>query len=160
MHRRGIKAGIVDIRQNDRSPLCGIKSMNYLNFILARLSAAEEGCGEAILMNTKGFIAEGATSSIFLVKKGGLVTPSLDSGILPGITRGVILEIADKSGIGVSERKVAARELSDADEVFLANSLAEVLPVTRIGSKRVGSGRPGALTKFLAVSYRSLTGTL
>jgi branched-chain amino acid aminotransferase len=156
MHERGINAGIVDIRQNDLSPLCGIKSMNYLKFVLARFRAKEAGCDEAILMNTKGFITEAATSNIFLVKGGGLVTPSPDSGILPGITRGVILRIAKKLRMKAAERRVAPRELSNADEIFLTNSLAGVLPVTRIGGKKVGNGKPGELTKLLAISYRSL----
>ena len=157
MYRDGISANIVDVRQNDLSSLCGIKSMNYMNYILARFRAKESGYDEAILMNTKGSITEAATSNIFLVKRGGLVTPSLDSGILPGITRGVILEIARKSRIRAAERKVATRELSNAVEVFLTNSLAEVLPVTRIGRKKVGTGKPGELTKLLALSYKSLT---
>lgn len=157
MHERGISAKIVDARQNDLSPLCGIKSMNYLNYILARFHAKESGYDEAILANTKGYITEAATSNIFFVKNGALVTPSLDSGILPGIARQVIIDIAGRLKIKVSERKVSPPELSNADEIFLTNSLAEVLPVTHIGRKKVGNGKPGKLTQLLAISYKSLT---
>lgn len=154
MHARGIRAKVVDVRQNDRSPLCGIKSMNYLNYIVARFHAKEAGFDEAILTNTRGFVTEAATSNIFLVIRKRLVTPSLDSGILPGIARAVILEIAGRLKLKVSQRGVRPQELLKADEIFLTNSLAEVLPVTGIGSKRVGSGKPGELTRLLATSYQ------
>lgn len=157
MHERGISARIVNVRQNDLSPLCGIKSMNYLNYILARFHAKGSGSDEAILMNTKGHVTEAATSNIFFVKKGALITPSLDSGILPGITRSVVIKIAQKLHIKVVEKKVVPKDLLTADEIFLTNSLAEVLPVTKIGPKKVGNGKPGKLTKLLAIAYQSLT---
>ncbi len=154
MHKRGISAKVVRARQNEYSPLSGIKSMNYLNYILARFHAKENGCDEAILTNTKGYVTEGATSNIFLVKDDGLITPSLDSGILPGITREVIIEIARRLRLKVSERKVLPSELPKTDEIFLTNSLAEVLPVIKIGPKRVGRGVPGDITKLLRISYQ------
>lgn len=154
MHKRGISAKVVDVRQNEYSPLSGVKSMNYLNYILARFRAKEDGCDEAILMNTKGDVTEGATSNIFFVKNDALITPFLDSGILPGVTRETILEIARRLKLKVSERRVSPSELTGADEIFLTNSLAEVLPVTRIGPRRVGRGIPGDLTKLLSISYQ------
>jgi branched-chain amino acid aminotransferase len=154
LYSRGISAKVVDIRHNERSPLSGIKSSSFLNYILARFEAKEKGFDEAILMNTDSFITEGATSNIFLAKKGSLITPSAESGILCGITRAVIIEIARKLGVKVAQKKVTRRELESADEVFLTNSLVEILPVTRIGPRRIGDGLPGELTKLLHISYQ------
>ncbi len=154
MHDRGISAGIVELRQNEYSPLSRIKSMNYLNYILARLCAKEGGCDEAILMNTEGRVSEAATSNIFLVKRRTIVTPSLDSGILPGVTRGVVIGIAKRLKLTVAEQRVSPSDLMNADEIFLTNSLAEILPVVRVDSRKIGDGSPGELTKLLRISYQ------
>lgn len=154
MFRKGISACVVGIRQNECSPLSGIKSFNYLNSILARLEAKRKGFDEAILANTKGNIAEATTSNIFLVRRGVLITPSLESGILPGVTRAVIMKISAKLRIPVREKTVSRKELLSADEVFLTNSLAEVLPVTKIDGKCIGLGLPGETTKLLHISYQ------
>lgn len=165
MHRGGVSVKLASARQNELSPVAGIKSANYLNFILARLEAKKSGFDEAVLMNTKGRVAEAASSNIFLVRKGAILTPSVDSGILPGITRGVILGIARELGLAVKEKTVYRRELLGADEVFLTNSIVEVLPVTRIGSYTPGGGYPGEITKLVYISYqkkviREVTGRL
>jgi branched-chain amino acid aminotransferase len=149
----GLSANVTGV-QNEESIISGIKTLNYLPYILARNDAQDRGFDEAILTNTKGFITEAATSNIFIVKNNGLVTPSQESGILPGITRGVIMEIAKGLKISVKEKFVSRRELLSADEIFLTNSLAETLPVTRIDSKRVGSGLVGDITKLLRISYQ------
>ena len=154
MHKKGISAKVVLVKQNEFSPLAKIKSMNYLNYIIARFYAKDEGFDEAILTNTKGYITEGATSNIFLVKGNSLVTPSVTCGILPGITRGVILKIAKKLGMNVREKLVSRRELLSVDEIFLTNSLAEVLPIVKINSTRIVDGLPGKITKLLHVSYQ------
>ena len=155
-YSRGISAKISDIRQNEYSPLSGVKSLNFLNYILARIRAQDEGFDEAILMNTKGHIAEAATSNIFLVKDGKLVTPSLDSGLLPGITRKAVIRIAEKLGIGVSERQICRKELPGSDEIFLTNSLSEILPVVKIGRALIGKGSPGDITKLLHAAYKRM----
>lgn len=154
MYKRGLSAKIVEIRQNEYSPVSRIKSLNFLNYILARSNARAEGYDEAILANTAGYISEGATSNVFLVKRGIITTPSLNSGIIPGITRGVILQIAKKVRLKIMEKFVTSSELSNADELFLTNSMAEILPVTSIGSRKIGNGKPGAITKFLHISYQ------
>ncbi len=153
MFSKGISAKVIGV-QNDCSVLSRIKTANYLNFILARFNAQDMGFDEAILTNTKGHITEGATSNIFLVKSESVITPSIESGVLPGITRRVVIDIAKRIGLPVKERIVTRRELSEADEVFLTNSLAEVLPVTRVDSKRIGGGRGGQITKTLHISYQ------
>jgi branched-chain amino acid aminotransferase len=154
MHDRGLSAQTAGFIQNEYSPLAGIKSMNYLNPILARLYAKEDGYDEAILENINGYITEAATSNIFIVRKGAIITPSRDSGILPGVTRGVIIGIAKKLKLKMVERKIPRREPETADEVFLTNSLAEILPVVKINSKKIGTGKPGEITKLLRISYQ------
>jgi len=154
-YSRGINVKLIKLtRQDEYSPLSGIKSLNFLNHIIARLDAKRGNYGEGILMNTDGYIAEGTTSNIFLVKNGRLMTPSLDSGILPGITRSVIIDIAKRLKIGVREKRVTRAELRSADEAFLTNSIGEVLPVTRVDSKNVSDGMPGDITKLLHISYQ------
>jgi branched-chain amino acid aminotransferase len=153
MLSKGVSARITGVT-NERSALSRVKTANYLNYIMARFDAQDEGFDEAILTNSKGDITEGATSNIFLVKSGVLITPSIESGVLPGITRAVIIEIAKRLRIPVRERAVTRRELLRADEIFLTNSMAEVLPVTKVGPKKVGNGRVGQLTKLLHISYQ------
>lgn len=153
---RGISAKISDIRQNEYSPLSGIKSLNFLDHIIARMRAQDEGFYEAILTNTKGHVAEAATSNIFLVKRGMLLTPSLDSGILPGITRRAVIRIARKLGIRVAEKAITQKELAGADEIFLTNSLGEIFPVVRVGKIAIGNGLPGEMTKLLHAHYKKV----
>ncbi|MDP3790775.1 MAG: branched-chain-amino-acid transaminase [Candidatus Omnitrophota bacterium] len=153
MFSKGVAAKITGAT-NEYSPLSNIKTANYLNFILARFDAQAAGFDEAILTNTKGHITEGATSNIFLVKSDHIITPSINSGVLPGVTRSVIIEIAKKLKISIREKAVSRRELIQADEVFLTNSLAEVLPVTKVDSKRIGAGIVSPITKLLHISYQ------
>lgn len=154
MYNEGITAGVVGTRQNELSIISGIKSSSFLNYIVARLEAKRSGFDEAILANSKGHIAECATSNIFVVKGRNLITPSRASGILPGITRSVIMRLARKHGIIVKEALMTRRTLYGADEVFLTNSLAEVLPIVRIDRKKIGRGFPGPVTRFLHSAYR------
>ena len=154
MFDRGISAAVAGIRQNEYSVLSRVKSLNFLGYILARFEAKDMGYDEAILANTKGRIVEAATSNIFLVKNGALATPPVLDGALPGIERSVVVGIAGRLGIAVRQRAVAAADLERADEIFLTNSLAEVLPVTGIGPRRVGSGSPGEITKLLRICYQ------
>jgi len=149
----GLDAKVIGV-QNEMSITSRIKSLNYLLHILARFDAKRLGFDEAILTNTKGFITEATTSNIFIVKNNALITPSAESGILPGVTRGVIMEIAKRLKISVKEKFVTRREMLAADEIFLTNSLAEVLPVTKVDSKRIGSGKVGDITKLFRISYQ------
>jgi branched-subunit amino acid aminotransferase/4-amino-4-deoxychorismate lyase len=139
---------------NERSVTSKIKTLNYLPYIHAREEAKRKGFDEAILTNTKDCITEGATSNLFVVKNNRVITPSEASGILPGITRGVIMKIAKKMKISVKEKAVSRGELLAADEVFLTNSLAEVIPVTKVDSGPIASGRVGDITKLLHISYQ------
>jgi len=149
----GLDAKVIGV-QNEMSVTSRTKTLNYLPYILARFSAKRLGFDEAILTNTKGCITEGATSNIFIAKNNALITPSEESGILPGITRGLLIEIAKRLKISVKEKLVTRRELLGADEIFLTNSLAEVLPVTKVDSNRIGTGTVGPITKLLHILYQ------
>lgn len=146
----------VRIRRNHLSPISTLKSLNYLESLLAKAEAREREVEECILLNAAGYVAEGSTSNVFLVKGGRLITPSSDSGILPGITREVLIEIASRMGIPSDERWVRPKELFAADECFLTNSIIELMPLVEVDGRRIGEGRPGPLTRELAASYRRL----
>ena len=111
---------------------------------------------EAICLNEKGLLAEASMSNIFLVDNGRLRTPGEESGLLPGITRGVVLELAPPLGIDASEQDIELEELFQAQEAFLTNSLIEIMPLTEIGGRSIGSGRPGPVTRSLMAGYRQL----
>ena len=155
IQKNGVSAVISSIRRNPHSPLSRLKSQNYLECILARDEARRRKSYEAIFLDTRGYVVEGSTSNIFLVSDGRLITPSLEGPLLPGITRRVVLEIVGHLGIPVRQRKVKPAELSEAREVFLTNSLVEVLPAIRIEGKKVGSGRPGPVTRTLQKAYKN-----
>ena len=155
-YRRGWRATIVRTRQNQASPLSRLKSLNFLNNILARKEAKAKRVDEGILLNTLGDVTEASTSNIFLVKRGILITPREESGLLPGITRGVILELATSLGLKVFDRRVSLDELMGAEEVFLTNSLIEVMPLIEIDGRQIGKGKPGPVTETIHKAYRDL----
>ncbi len=165
-YESGHKAVLSSLRRNSHSPLSRIKSTCYVESILARMEAEEAECDEAILLNEGGAISEGSMSNIFLVKeflspeRSGpvklLLTPSIDSGVLPGITREAVIEIARALHIEIQERRVELVELVRADEAFLTNSILELMPLTSFEDQPIGTGRPGPITKSLIASYREL----
>jgi len=149
-YREGVPVIIPLVRQTGRENLDpALKSISRIHLVLARIEAAEWGAHEALLLGSGGEVREGAASNVFLVKGGTLRTPSLDCGVLEGITREVILEIARASGIPCREERVEREELDSADEVFLTNTSWGALPVTRLDGRVVGSGRPGPVTNAL-----------
>jgi branched-chain amino acid aminotransferase len=156
LYRRGFKAKQVTIRRNEFSSLSKVKSMNFLEHILARREAQVYGADEGILLNTRGYLAEGAMSNIFLISKGNLLTPSEESGILPGITRRAVLEIAPRLGLRVYSKLIHLSELKGADEAFLTNSLMEVMPLIKLDGKNIGRGVPGKTTQFIHHAYKEL----
>ncbi|TET88717.1 MAG: aminotransferase class IV, partial [Dehalococcoidia bacterium] len=154
VYEQGFKAIVSRIRRNTQSPASVIKSLNYLDNLLARRETKLAGADEAILLNEQGFLAEGSMSNIFLVSDNTLLTPSEDSGVLPGITREVILELAPSMDMKTIERKIALKELLQADEAFFTNSLIEIMPLTQVGGQNIGSGRPGTVTQQLIAAYK------
>ena len=156
VYRKGVHAAIVRVRRNSPSPLSAIKSINYLDNLLAHSEALALGADEAILLNERGFVAECSTSNIFLVVAGKLLTPSEQSGILPGITREAVLELAHVMGIEAGEGEIPVADLLRADEAFLSASVREIVPIVSVDGKPIGSGKPGSVTKRLMAAYREL----
>ncbi len=155
-YQRGYRAIVASIRQNSQSPLSRLKTANYLINILARREAKEKGADEALLLNERGFLCEGSTSNIFLVSEGKLITPSEDSGCLPGITRQVVIELAKARGIKLGERKVRLEELLSADEAFFTSSLFELMPLTEVNGKHIRGGKRGKMAERLMKAYKEL----
>jgi len=158
VYENGIRAAIVDAARNSRSPLSGLKAIGYIESLLARSQAAGAGAEEAVMLNERGLVAECSTSNIFVVTSGRLLTPSVEGGILPGITRGVVLELASSLGIEASECDVTVADLLDADEAFITNSIIEILPVVAVDGKPIGKWEPGEVTASLSKGYRELVG--
>ena len=155
-YETGFKAVLSSLRRNSQSPLSRLKSTCYMENILARTAARAVGCDESIFLNEQGYLTEGSTTNIFLVRHGELVTPCFESGVLPGITRDVVLEIARTSRLKATERWVQLSELIEAEEAFVTNSILELMPLTWFEGKPVGTGKPGHLTKELLAAYKRL----
>ena len=156
VYHRGFRAIVSSIRRNSCSPLSRLKSFNYLENLLARQEAREAGVDEALCCNEKGLLTEASMSNIFLVSDGVLQTPREENGILPGITREAVLELASRLNISAFERDIRLEEVFQAQETFLTNSLMEIMPLTEVSGKPVGSGRPGPISRKLVIEYRKL----
>ncbi|MBI2946219.1 MAG: branched-chain-amino-acid transaminase [Verrucomicrobia bacterium] len=159
-YERGLEIITVATVRNLHSALNpAIKSLNYLNNILAKIEANNGGCEEAIMLNAEGFVSECTGDNIFIVKGRQLLTPPLSAGALYGITRGVVIELAQELGISVAETNLTRYDLFNADECFLTGTGAELIPVVKIDGRVVGSGKPGRITKTFVAKYRKLTQT-
>ena len=133
-----------------------IKSLNYLNNIMAKLEGLQAGCVEALMLNHKGEVAECTGDNIFVVRKGLLLTPPPDAGILEGITRGAVMELARSAGIDCREATLTRHDLYTAEECFLTGTAAEVIPVVEIDGRSIGTGRPGPVTAKLLAAFHAL----
>jgi len=133
-----------------------IKSLNYLNNILAQIEAVQAGCFEALMLNHKGEVAECTGDNIFIVKRGVLKTPPPDAGILEGVTRGAVLELARAAKIPVQETALTRHDVYTADECFLTGTAAEVVPVVKCDGRALGTGRPGPITRQLRERFHQL----
>jgi branched-chain amino acid aminotransferase len=134
-----------------------IKSLNYLNNILAKIEGAQAGCVEALMLNHKGEVAECTGDNIFVIIRGELLTPPIDACILEGITRGAVIELAREEGLTVREIPLTKHDVYVADECFLTGSAAEVVPVVKVDSRKIGDGKPGPITRDLTRRFRELT---
>ena len=150
----GISVGVVSIRRNQTSPHVSIKSLNYLENLLGRREARDRGFDEALFLNNLEIVSEGSISNIFIVRKSRLMTPPAETGILEGITRAVVLEIAADYGINCCEKSFKMDAILTADEVFMTNSLMEIIPVHTFEDKRIGKTCPGRMTADLMNRYR------
>jgi branched-chain amino acid aminotransferase len=131
-----------------------IKSLNYLNNILAKIEAINAGCMEAVMLNAQGAVAEATGDNIFVVRGNALITPPTNEGILEGITRNVVMDLAREQGLEVSEARLSRYDLYTADEVFLTGTAAEVIGVVNIDRRQIGDGPPGPVTRKLVKVYR------
>ena len=144
------------LRRNSLSPVTYLKSANTIENMMARQDARETGADEAFFQNEKGYLTEAAGSNLFLVKNGVLKTPRYESGILPGVTRVVVFELAAQMGIKVKELNLRLADLLEADEVFITNSLIEIVPVTMFEGNPAGKGKVGLLTHKLMKAYKEM----
>jgi len=132
-----------------------IKSMNYLNNILAKLEALDRNMLEAIMYNHMGFVAEATGDNVFVVRKGAIVTPPISAGSLDGITRSVVIRLAKQNGYTVREENLTRYDLYTADEIFLTGTAAEVIGVVEIDGRQIGEGKPGPVTRDLLLIFES-----
>ena len=133
-----------------------IKSLNYLNNIMAKLEGLRAGCVEALMLNHKGEVAECTGDNVFVVRSGILLTPPPDAGILEGITRNAVMDLAREAGIDCREATLTRHDLYTADECFLTGTAAEVIPVVDIDGRTIGSGTPGPITQRLTTAFHAL----
>ena len=136
-----------------------IKSLNYLNNILAKIEAQQHGFHECLMLNEQGFVAECTGDNVFLVHKGRLLTPASHSGALVGITRQVAMEIAAELGLKVVETNLTRYDVWNAEECFLTGTAAEVIPVIEVDARRIGDGKPGPQTARILEVFRRKAST-
>ncbi len=153
---KGIKADISRYKRSSHSLLTRHKTANYLESIIARSEAMPKGSFETLFFNESGYLCEGTVSNVFMVKGSRLMTPSVDCGVLPGITRKVLMELSSYAGVGKEEGNFGEDALKGSEEVFIANSLIEVIPVVSIDGISIGGGKPGPVTRKLHGLYREL----
>ena len=157
MYETGMAVIIAKTRRTDASMVPpSVKSLNYLNNILARMEAVDAGVPEAMMLNARGDLAEATGDNIFIVKDATVITPPPEAGILVGVTRGVVIELCAKLSLSLREQAVSVAELYTADECFLTGTAAEVIPVTRVDHREIGTGKPGAVTLRLVKAFREL----
>jgi branched-chain amino acid aminotransferase len=134
-----------------------IKSLNYLNNILAKIEANQAGAGEGLMLNEQGYVAECTGDNIFIIKRGELFTPPISAGALCGITRGVVFDLAAEMKLPISESNMTRYDVYTADECFLTGTAAEVIPAVRLDGRPIGTGKPGELTGKLIEKFHHLT---
>ena len=156
MYREGVSLVISGIRRNSSSPLSSVKSSNYLDSLIARQEALDQGADDVVMLTTAGNLAEATSSNLFMVRAGNVLTPDIGCGFLPGVTREAIIELCGELGITCTPVMAGTDVLLSADEAFTTNSLMEVMPVKRIARRQLGKTCPGRLTARLAKAYREL----
>src|SRR4051794_33128335 len=158
LYEKGLEIITVSTQRSHSAALSPrIKSLNYLNNILAKIEGLQAGCIEALMLNHKGEVAECTGDNIFLVRKGELWTPPLEAGILDGVTRDAVIEVARNAEIEVRETPLTKHDVYIADECFLTGTAAEIIPVVKVDSRTIGTGKPGAVTRDLEERFKALT---
>lgn len=134
-----------------------VKSLNYMNNILAKIEGAMAGCEETLMLNAEGYVCEATGDNVFIVRKGELITPPPFVGVLEGVTRNTVMELARDKGLKVSEKVFGRHDVYTAEECFLSGTAAELIPVVKVDGRPIGSGRPGEVTWSLIRAYREVT---
>ena len=156
-YEKGIPVALVSIKRNSRDALDpAVKTGNYLNNVLARVEAQKMGAVDAIMVNSWGQLTEGTTSNLFFVREGRLLTPKKDCGILSGITRDKIIQLAHENGMPLEEGVWPGEELLKAEEIFLSGTVKRVMPVSILDNRPVGIGKPGPITQKMMRLYSEL----
>ena len=161
LYRDGLKIVTVGtVRNHPEAINPKIKSLNYLNNVLAKIEAINSGCLECIMLNHKGEVCEASGDNIFLVSNNIIKTPSVNSGALVGLTRNKVIEISRNNEFKVSEESISRYDLYTADEVFLTGTAAEIISVVEIDKRKIGNGKPGKITKQLSELYSDYTSNI
>lgn len=153
LYQTGMSAILLNGFRTSGNITTTLKSTSYLSSVIAKKKAQEAGCHEAVLINEKGSITEGSYTNIFAVTNKAILTPPVEDGLLPGITRDIVINIAVSHGYTVFQQTIQAGDIFDMDELFLTNSLMEVMPLTKLDGEKIGGGRPGETTQQLLLLY-------
>jgi len=157
LYDKGIRVVTVGTRRTSCDALdIKAKTLNYLNNIMGKIQANLANCDEALMLNSLGHVAEGTGDNFFVVKGGELCTPPTGAGVLIGITRGAIMELARKAGIKVAEKNLTLFDVYTADEAFMTGTAAEVIPIIEADARRIGDGKPGAITRKLMSEFKKI----
>jgi branched-chain amino acid aminotransferase len=158
MYREGLTVATCATRRIPHGALSPmVKSLNYLNNILAKIEAHQSGAGEGLMLNEQGYVAECTGDNIFTVKNGKIFTPPISSGALAGITREVVFEIVAAEGLTIDQSNMTRYDIYTADECFLTGTAAEIIPAVRLDTRVIGDGRPGPVTLRLTEKFHKLT---
>ncbi len=156
--KNGIKGAILDVRGESPYLLTNIKSLNFLPNVLGKMEVSAMGMDEGFFLSTRGSLTEGTTTNIFLIKDNELLTPPVEDGLLPGVTRNLVIDLAGRKGLEVTERGFDKEEVLHSDEAFVTNSVIEITPLIALDGETIGKGKAGKQTKKLLKAYKKLTG--
>jgi branched-chain amino acid aminotransferase len=158
MYRKGLTVVTVPTRRTNPSALNpAVKSLNYLNNVMARIEANQANADEALMLNDEGNVAECTADNVFIVKRGQIFTPPITAGALRGITRSVVFEIAAETGIRVIEADITRHDVFVADEAFLTGTAAEIIALVKSDGRPIGTGKPGPITMRMIARFREMT---
>lgn len=158
LYEKGLTMATCSVRRIPPAALSPrIKSLNYLNNILAKIEAQQAGAAEGVMLNEQGYVAECTGDNLFVIKNGRISTPPVNAGILAGVTRSVVFELAEKDGIPIKEEDLTRYDILVADECFLTGTAAEVIAAVQLDRRPIGNGQPGPITLNLVEEFRRLT---
>ncbi|MEW6553991.1 MAG: aminotransferase class IV [Actinomycetota bacterium] len=155
-YESGIRIVVSSVRSNEGSPLSRIKSTNYLDNLIAKQEARERGADDALMLNCGGYLAEGTSSNLFLVRRGKLATPGVECGLLPGVTREAVMELCEEYGVACDTAFLSLEDLLGADEAFFTMSTGEIVPIAEVEGTPIGLRCPGPITIRLSAAYHDL----